>query len=177
MKIISSISTAVLAITFAACASAPTANQVLSSGNAPANEAANAPTNNAAVAPASDRSPTETLIALNTASKAKDTAAIKNLVSSGSLKLIEESAKEQNKSVDELLAEDKGAPFEKLPEMRNEKIHGDAATIEIRNEVTKEFDEVPFVKENGEWKIALDLIVQDLERKATDAMKEPKNNK
>ena len=42
-----------------------------------------------------------------------------------------------------------------LPEMRNEKIAGDRATIELRNHRTKEWEPVAFVKEKGAWKLAL----------------------
>jgi hypothetical protein len=78
------------------------------------------------------KSPTEVLKTLNEASKSKDVAAIKNSVSKGTLNLIDESAKAQNTTVDELLKKENGAPFKDLPEMRNEKIEGDTATIELK---------------------------------------------
>jgi PBP1b-binding outer membrane lipoprotein LpoB len=82
------------------------------------------------------KSPTEVLKTLNEASKSKDVAAIKNSVSKGTLNLIDESAKAQNTTVDELLKKENGAPFKDLPEMRNEKIEGDTATIELKNTTT-----------------------------------------
>ena len=87
------------------------------------------------------------------------------------MQLIEKSAQNQNKTVEQLLTEEDGAPFKELPEMRNEKISGDTATVEAQNLMTKEFDPIPLVRENGEWKVALDVLVQEMERKATEAMK------
>ncbi len=119
------------------------------------------------------KSPTEVLKALNEASKAKDAAAIKDSVSKGTLNLIEESAKAQNTTVDELLKKDNGAPFKELPEMRNEKIEGDTATIELKNTTSNDWETVPFVKEDGIWKLALDKYLDDFKKKATENMKIP----
>ena len=66
------------------------------------------------------KSPTETLQALNEASKKKDIPAIKSMLSKGTLDLLEQSAKKQNKTVDEILLKDEGAPFQDLPETQNE---------------------------------------------------------
>ena len=165
---------AIAALGFAACSSAPS-NQSVNTGNVAVNSVtAPPPTSNTA---ASNRSPMETLRALNAASKAKDVSVIKNLVSNGTLQLMEKSAQNQNKSVDEILTADDGAPFNELPEMRDEKINGETATVEIKNAVTKEFEKIPFVRENGEWKLALDVLVQEFERKATEAMKDAPDKK
>jgi hypothetical protein len=119
------------------------------------------------------KSPTDVMKTLNEASKAKDVAAIKNSVSRGTLNLIEESAKTQNTTVDELLKKENGAPFKDLPEMRNEKIEGDTATIELKNTTSDGWETVPFVKEDGIWKLALDKYLDDFKKKATENMKMP----
>jgi hypothetical protein len=119
------------------------------------------------------KSPTEVMKALNEASKTKDVAGIKNSVSRGTLSLIEESAKAQNTTVDEILKKDNGAPFKDLPEMRNEKIEGDTATIELKNATNNDWETVPFVKEDGVWRLALDKYLEDFKRKATESMKMP----
>jgi preprotein translocase subunit YajC len=119
------------------------------------------------------KSPTEVMQALNEASKAKDVAGIKNSVSKGTLALIEESAKAQNITVDEALKKDSGAPFKDLPEMRNEKIEGDTATIELKNATTNDWETIPFVKEDGVWRLALDKYLEDFKKKATEDMKMP----
>jgi hypothetical protein len=122
------------------------------------------------------KSPTEVMQALNEASKTKDVAGIKNSVSKGTLGLIEESAKAQNTTIDELLKKDNGAPFKDLPEMRNEKIEGDTATIELKNATSNDWETVPFVKEDGVWRLALDKYLEDFKRKATEDMKMPASN-
>ncbi len=116
------------------------------------------------------KSPTETLKVLNEASKKKDTATIKSLVSKGTLNLLEKNAKTENKTVDEILLKDNGAPFQDLPETRNEVITGDTATVDVKNTVTGEFQQVPFVKEEGVWKVALDKALEDVMKKMREEM-------
>jgi hypothetical protein len=50
-----------------------------------------------------------------------------------------------------------------IPKMRNEKIDGDNATIEIKIEgpITGWYT-IPFIKENGEWKIATAERMKDM---------------
>ena len=125
---------------------------------------------------AQQRTPTDTLKALNEASKKKDAPAIKKLLSKGTLNLLEESAKSKNKSSDELLQEDGGAPFRDLPEVRGETIEGDTAFVDVKNEVTGENERIPLVKEDGEWKVALDKYLENLMKKLTEQMKSPVPN-
>lgn len=134
-----------------------------------------APTVQTSIAP-SAASPMETMRALNEAAKSKNVEALKNLVSKGTLKLLEENAAQQATTVDELLRKDNGAPFEELPEMRNEKIEGERATVEVENQETEEWTTLPFVKENGAWKIALDEYVEEVRKKMVEEMKPPANN-
>jgi hypothetical protein len=117
-------------------------------------------------------SPTATMKALNDASKKKDVAAIKNLVSKGTLDLLAQTAEQQKTTIDELLSRDEGAPFQELPETRNEQINGDTATVEIKNNATNDWETMPFVRENGVWKIALDRFMEDLMKRMTEEMKE-----
>jgi hypothetical protein len=42
-----------------------------------------------------------------------------------------------------------------LPNMRNEKIAGERATLEVRNDETKQWDTIKFVKQKGSRKLAL----------------------
>jgi len=109
------------------------------------------------------QSPTEAMKALNEASKTNDAAAIKGLVSKGTLALLEESAKEKNTTIDELLQRDDSMPFEEIPEMRNEKITGDKATLEIKNTLSGQYSTIPFVKEDGSWRIAFDVYLKEVE--------------
>ena len=109
--------------------------------------------------------PTGTFKAFFEGSKKKDPAAVKKTLSKGSLDLFDKLAKEQNKTTDEILKtmDKKDDKDEKTPETRNEKISGDTATIEVRNDKDKDkWDTLPFVKENGEWKIAFDKFLEDM---------------
>jgi hypothetical protein len=110
-------------------------------------------------------SPTSTLKAFYEAQKKKDVPAMKKTLSKSSLAMIEKGAKEQNKTVDQALTEGlekPGGSTDKMPESRNEKIDGDNATLEVQNEETKKWDKVYFVKEEGDWKLALDKTVEEL---------------
>ncbi len=115
-------------------------------------------------------SPTETMRALNDAAEKKDAETMKKLVSAGTLAQLEKSAKDRNSTVDALLRED--APLQELPEMRNEKINGDRATIEIKNTAMETWETMPFVKENGAWKIEFDKFLEEMMRKMTEEMKQ-----
>ena len=86
----------------------------------------------------------------------------------GTLALLETGAREQNKTVDEALREDDGGPFQTLPEMGAAKIEDVKASLEVRNVDTGEFENLPFVKENGEWKVAIDVYLNNLDTAAED---------
>ncbi len=117
-------------------------------------------------------SPTKTFKAFFEASKKKDTVAMKKSLSKGSVDMFDKLAKEQKKSTDEILKGiDKEGKDEKIPETRNEKITGDTATLEVKNEKSDKWDSLPFVKEEGEWKIALDKFVEDMIKGIGDKLK------
>jgi hypothetical protein len=88
---------------------------------------------------------------------------MKKSLSKGTLDMFDKLGKAQNKSTDDLLKDvDKDDKSEKMPETRNEKITGDTATLEVKNDKTEKWDTLPFVKENGKWKIALDKFLEDI---------------
>jgi hypothetical protein len=99
--------------------------------------------------------PTEAFKAFYEASKNKDVAALKKLLSKDLLSKMEESAKKDNKSLDDFLGEQaqKGIP-PSMPETRNEKIDGDKATLEYKDVKNGEdsWRTVRFIKEDGGWK-------------------------
>lgn len=118
--------------------------------------------------------PKDVLKALNAASKAGNIVEIKRYLSQGTLMMLDEAAEEAGKTPDEVLTGEGGGPFRVLPEMREEKVDGDTATVEVQNMLDKkEYEKIPFVKENGEWKVALDIYMDDLERRITEEMKNP----
>jgi hypothetical protein len=120
----------------------------------------------------SGSSPTATFKAFYEASKKKDAAAMKKRLSKGSLDMFDKLAKAQNKSTDDMLKEvDKDDKSTKAPETRNEKITGDTATLEVKNDKTEKWDTLPFVKEDGEWKIAFDKFLEDMIKGLGDKLK------
>jgi len=102
------------------------------------------------------------------AQKRKDIAAMKQTLSKTSLAMMEASAKQQQLTVDKMIAsqlDNPAARVDKLPETRNEKITGDNATLELRNEDANRWDTMYFIKEDGVWKIALDRTMEEMLRK------------
>ena len=122
------------------------------------------------------KSPIETVKALGEASKQKDAAAIKSYLSKGTLDMLDQSAKRREKTVDELLREENGAPLHNINEVQNEQILGNTATVEVKNNVTGAFDKVPLVAENGVWKVALDKYMQDAIKRLNEDMNKPPAN-
>ena len=110
-------------------------------------------------------SPTNTFKTFYEAQKKKDVEAMKKTLSKGSIAMMEKAARAQDKPLDKALTEgleSPGGKTDKMPETRNEKIDGDNATIEVQNEETKKWDKVYFVKEDNDWKIALDKTIEEL---------------
>jgi hypothetical protein len=98
----------------------------------------------------------------------KDAAALKKTLSKGTLEMFEQFAKAQNppKTLDEALqtglaSSTANADANKMPETRNEKIDGEKATLEVKNDKTGSWETVPFIKEEGDWKIAFDQMFRD----------------
>ncbi len=153
----------IFAITVSACSSGqPTANNTVV--NTPANvnsTAVNTNTNVAAVTP--PMSPTEVFKAMSAASAKKDPDGIKKHFTKETLKLFDQVAADQGKTVDQILREPNGAPFPVLPDIGEEKITGQTATLEIGDPETDSATRLPFVIEDGEWKIAMDVYLNEIE--------------
>ncbi|HXG84450.1 MAG TPA: DUF2950 family protein [Pyrinomonadaceae bacterium] len=106
--------------------------------------------------------PLETLKAYTQAIKKKDTTAMKLLLSSASIKMAEQEAKAQNRTLDDVVKnETLFSESQKQLKFRNEKIEGDKATIEVENSFGS-WDTVPFVKEEGVWKIDKQALTNQL---------------
>ena len=118
----------------------------------------------------SGSSPTATFKAFFEAQQKKDVAGMKKNLSKTSLAIMEKSAKEQNKTIDDAIKEQLDNPAsktDKIPETRNEKINGNEATIELHNEDTNKWDMMYFAKEDGVWKIALDRTIEEMLKKSS----------
>lgn len=118
----------------------------------------------------SRKTPSETLRTFAKATLNKDAEGIKKTLSRGSLKMIEESAAAQNVSVETILLSENENSLTGIPEMKNERIRGDRATVEVKNRVTGGFDKMPLIRENGEWKLALDEFMEETMKRLTEEM-------
>jgi hypothetical protein len=135
-------------------------NTTVSVNTAPANtnQTAAAPAANTSNAEAADAStPTGAYKAAYAARKNKDVAALKKLMSKDIIEfftMMAEADDKNKQTLDELLKEITEKPQAPTPEVRNEKINGDRATVEYLDE-TGEWDTMDFEKEDGMWKLSL----------------------
>ena len=132
--------------------------------NAGGNANAGGNTNAAANNKTPENSPIAAFNTLYAATQKKDIENIKKGLSASTIKLLGEIAKKQNRSEDETLKESLTDPdynSPSVPEARNEKINGNQATIEIKAPKSGEWTELPFVKEEGRWKLAYDQLNQN----------------
>lgn len=104
-----------------------------------------------------DMNPTETYRAYNKAVRSKNVKKEKELLSKDSVTMLEKLAKKQKTSIGDLLTVNLNES-----EIRNQKIEGNTATVEIKNEILEKYDEMPLVKEDGLWKIALDKFMKNM---------------
>ncbi len=98
-------------------------------------------------------SPTATYKAAYEAMKNKDAAAFKKLMTKKDLQDIEDTAKKAGKTSDDMLKDVMNAiPLPKSNDTKDEKIDGDRATLQVKNE-KDELETINFVKEDGDWKM------------------------
>lgn len=106
-------------------------------------------------------SPTAALRAYYQAAMNKDIATAKKYLSSGTMRMMEDGARRMGKTVDQAFEEGaQQTPTTAMPEFSNEKVTGDTATVDIKAQgmtIT-----MPMVKEGGEWKIAMDKMIEDM---------------
>ncbi|MEP6944540.1 MAG: hypothetical protein ABJA02_01390 [Acidobacteriota bacterium] len=101
--------------------------------------------------------PTEAYKRLFAAVKAKDIEAIKKQMSAKSIEFASMAAA-RNKTPIEKVFENgyTGTTFSPtLPELRDERIAGDEAGLEVWNSKDSRWEDLPFVKEDGVWKLAV----------------------
>lgn len=121
-------------------------------------------------------SPSSALKTFLEAKVANDAAAQKKVLSKNSLKFLEETAKKESKTVDQLLTDDAGMQLKEIPEIGKEEISGDTATVEVRNPNTGEWEKMPFVKEDGQWKMALDKAFEEAMKKVQELIDKMPSN-
>jgi hypothetical protein len=97
--------------------------------------------------------PTELFKNFYTAARNKDVAGLKSMMSRAALADTESEAQKRGQSLDDFLA-GQGQFFPpNMPEIRNEKVEGDKASLEFRREGAANWSTAWFVKEDGEWKV------------------------
>lgn len=108
------------------------------------------------------QSPTEAYKMLYAACKAKDSATIKQLMSKSSIGLASMSAAQQKKSVDQILENGLVAPTlaDSLSEIRDERIKDNFGAVEVFNPKDNKWEDLPFILEDGSWKLAVGDIFQ-----------------
>lgn len=89
--------------------------------------------------------------------KAKDKAAFKQLMSKDSMEILNAAAQEKKMTMDDLLDKEffVNAAMPAQFGQRNEKITGDKATTEMKDD-KGEWSPMTFVKEGGAWKVSLE---------------------
>lgn len=112
--------------------------------------------------------PVEAYKSYISAVKRKDTTKMKLLLSAESIKMHELEAKAQNVTLDDIVKrETLFSEGQKVVKLRNEKIDGDKATLEVENSFGT-WETVPFVREDGDWKIDkkgyADRLMQEIEQ-------------
>lgn len=97
--------------------------------------------------------PLETFKTYIKAIKNKDTTTMKLLLTHDSIKMHEQEAKSQGVTLDDIVKKEPlFDPSQTSVEYRNEKVEDDKATLEVKNPYGV-WETVPFLKEDGEWKI------------------------
>jgi hypothetical protein len=107
----------------------------------------------------------------------KDIATMKQTYSKDTTKMYEDIAQKRQIPVDDVIKGqfEAGLSGEAASKVKvvGEKIEGDAATVEVKSEGVAETEKIPLVKENGEWKLALDKYMEVIQKKMIEDMKRP----
>ena len=119
-----------------------------------------------------DASPSGVLKTFIEAKKKRDVEAIKKTLSSDSLKVYEDMARQQETTVEALLTDNTGSILREIPPMRNEKIKGDVATVEAQVPQTGVWQEIPFVKEEDGLETRMDKVVIEAMKKVQETLRE-----
>lgn len=119
--------------------------------------AANTATNNADAAKPVSGSVAESYKKLYDAVKSKKTEAIKAQMTVKTQQFAEMVAGKNNKPLDEVFANGFTATTfaESLPKMRDERVNEGFGALEVWNSKDKKWEDLPFVAEDGAWKLAV----------------------
>jgi hypothetical protein len=103
------------------------------------------------------QSPTEAYKMLFAAVKSQDTAKIKSMYSKGSIGLAETQAARSNQPIERVYENGftETTFVDDFPKMRDERIKDQYGAVEVWNEMRKQWDDIPFIFEDGSWKLAI----------------------
>ena len=103
------------------------------------------------------QSPTEAYRMLFAAVKSQDAAKIKSMLSKGSMGLAEVASGQQKKPIEEIIRNGftETTFVDNYPQVRDERIKGIFGAVEVWNESRKQWEDLPFVLEDGSWKLAI----------------------
>ena len=115
----------------------------------------NAPTDPVNVGNA--QTPTDAYIMLYKAVKAKQTDAIKKMMSQKTVGFAEGVAGQQKKPVEQVYENGFTATTfaPEMPQMRDERVKENMGALEVWNEKDKKWEDLPFIKEDDGWKLAV----------------------
>ncbi len=103
------------------------------------------------------QSPTEAYRMLFAAVKSQDTAKIKSMYSKGSIGLAEMQAGQSKQPIEKVFENGftETTFADTYPQMRDERIQGNFGAVEVWNDSRKQWDDLPFILEDGSWKLAV----------------------
>ncbi|MEP7074692.1 MAG: hypothetical protein ABI878_02695 [Acidobacteriota bacterium] len=101
--------------------------------------------------------PTAAYKRLYAAVKSKNTEAIKGEMSKQSITFVQSVSAVQKKTIEEVYSNGlTGTTFsETMPELRDERVKDNMGAIEVYNSKESKWEDLPFVLEDGKWKLAL----------------------
>jgi hypothetical protein len=106
---------------------------------------------------AGEDSPTGAYKRLYAAVKAKDAQAIQGVMSKKSIEFAKMAGGQQNKPFEKVLENGFTATTfaDSLPQIRDERVDGDMGAVEVHNDKENKWEDLPFVREDGAWKLAI----------------------
>jgi predicted small secreted protein len=102
-------------------------------------------------------SPTNAYKALYTAVKSKDTEAIKRQLTKKTIEFGVFASQKNNTPLEKVYENGFTATTfsETLPNIRDERVNGDMGAVEVWNSKDSRWEDLPFIKEDGAWKLAM----------------------
>jgi hypothetical protein len=103
------------------------------------------------------RTPSDAYRALYAAVKAKNSAKIQQLMSSNTMSFAGFAMEQQKQSLEKFFENGLTATTfaDSLPKLRDERVNGSFGALEVYNEKDNHWEDLPFVLEDGGWKLAV----------------------